>query len=63
MKCEIFSINARIISNTHIINIRLIVKVIDLETDKISMELPPREYENNSTTVHIFAGMMMDRLC
>ena len=59
---EIFSVNKRIKFRRHPVNNRPIIQVIDSETDKVIMEVPPAELVNLSAKIHIFVGMMMDRL-
>lgn len=59
---EVFSVNKRIKFRRHPVNNRLIIQVIDSETDKVIMEVPSAELVNLSAKIHIFVGMMMDRM-
>ena len=62
MNRDVFSVNKRIKFRRHPNNNPQIIQVIDLETDKVIMEVPPMELVNLSTKIHIFVGMMKDRL-
>lgn len=57
-----FNVNKRIKFRIHPINNRQMIQVIDSETNKVIMEVPPVELVNLSAKIHIFVGMMMDRL-
>lgn len=59
---EVFSVNKRIKFRRHPVNNRQLIQVIDSETDKVIMEVPSAELVNLSAKIHIFVGMMMDRL-
>ncbi len=59
---EVFSVNKRIKFRRHPVNNRQLIQVIDSETDKVIMEVPPAELVNLSAKIHIFVGMMMDRI-
>ena len=56
------SVNKRIKFRRHPVNNRQLIQVIDSETDKVIMEVPSAELVNLSAKIHIFVGMMMDRL-
>ena len=62
MNDEVFSVNKRIIIRRHPVNNRQIIQVIDSKTDKVIMEVPSVELVNLSAKIHIFVGMMMDRI-
>ena len=62
MNNEVFSVNKRIIIRRHPVNNRQIIQVIDSKTDKVIMEVPSVELVNLSAKIHIFVGMMMDRI-
>ena len=55
-------VNKRIKFRRHPVNNRQLIQVIDSETDKVIMEIPPAELVNLSAKIHIFVGMMMDRI-
>ena len=57
-----FNMNKRIKFRRHPVNNRQIIQVVDSETNKVIMEVPPVELVNLSAKIHIFVGMMMDRL-
>ena len=57
-----FNVNKRIKFRIHPINNRQMIQVIDSETNKVIMEVPPVELVNLSAKIHIFVGMMMDRV-
>ena len=57
-----FNVNKRIKFRIHPVNNRQMIQVIDSETNKVIMEVPPVELVNLSAKIHIFVGMMMDRL-
>ena len=57
-----FNVNKRIKFRIHPVNNRQMIQVIDSETNKVIMEVPPVELANLSAKIHIFVGMMMDRV-
>ena len=57
---EVFGVNKRIKFRRHPVNNLLIIQVIDSETDKVIMEIPPAELVNLSAKIYIFVGRMMD---
>ena len=57
-----FNVNKRIKFRIHPVNNRQMIQVIDSETNKVIMEVPPVELVNLSAKIHIFVGMMMDRV-
>ena len=62
MNDEVFSINKRIKFRRHPVNNRQLIQVIDSKTDKVIMEVPSAELVNLSAKIHIFVGMMMDKI-
>ena len=62
MNDEVFNINKRVKFRRHPVNNRQLIQVIDSETDKVIMEVPSEELVNLSAKIHIFVGMMMDKI-
>ena len=62
MNDTVFNINKRIKFRRHPVNNRVVIQVVDSETNQVIVEVPPAELVNLSARIHIFVGMMMDRL-